>query len=198
MRALLALAVVWTSANGGLASQRSTQATMLDARTIPHLIVRWRFRLRSSAHFGAITANAIIRGNIVYIQDSRSSVYAVDVRSGRLLWKHTIVAPNDGPNGLTVSGSRVYAETDTAAFALDATTGRRVWSRQLTNQFEQFVAIAPVVDRGRVYVSRASRPAVAGRSTRSTPRPAESSGASRRSRSHGHTPLPAAAASGTR
>lgn len=152
MRALLALAVVWASANGGLASQRSTQATMLDARTIPHLIVRWRFRLQSNANFGAITANPIIRGDTVYIQDSRSSVYALDLRNGALLWEHTIAAPNDGPNGLAVSGSRVYAATDSAAFALDATTGRRLWSRHLTNQFEQFVAIAPVVDRGRVYV----------------------------------------------
>lgn len=152
MSALLALAVAWTSANGGPASQRSTQATMLDARTIPHLTVRWRFRLQSTANFGAITANPIIRGNTVYIQDSRSSVYALDLRSGALLWKHTIVAPNDGPNGLMVSGSRVYGATDSAAFALDARTGRRLWSRHLTNEFEQFVAIAPVVDRGRVYV----------------------------------------------
>jgi outer membrane protein assembly factor BamB len=155
--ALLALAVAssgaWTSANGGPANQRATTATQLEARTIPRLVVRWRFRLRADANFGAITANPVMRGNTVYLQDSRSSVYALDVRTGVLRWKHTIVAPNDGPNGLTVSGSRVYAATDTTAFALDAATGRRLWSRHLTNQFEQFVAIAPVVDRGRVYLS---------------------------------------------
>ena len=58
---LLALAVAasgaWTSANGGLDNQRSTTATLLDAKTIPHLTVRWRFHLRSNASFGAITAN---------------------------------------------------------------------------------------------------------------------------------------------
>ncbi len=160
--ALLALAVAasgaWTTANGGLTGQRSTEATKLDARTIPHLTVRWRFHLRSNANFGAITANPIIRGNTVYLQDSRSSVYALDVRSGALLWKHTIVAPNDGPNGLAVSGSRVYGATDTVAFALDAATGRRLWSAHLTNRFEQFVAIAPIVDRGRVYVSTQGSP----------------------------------------
>ena len=62
-------------------------------------------------------------------------------------------APNDGPNGLTVSGSRLYGATDTTAFALDATSGKRLWSRRLAGRFEQFIAIAPVVDRGRVYVS---------------------------------------------
>ena len=63
-------------------------------------------------------------------------------------------APNDGPNGLTVSGSRVFGATDTTAFALDATTGTtcsgRVGSRTGSSSSS---AIAPIVDRGRVYVS---------------------------------------------
>jgi outer membrane protein assembly factor BamB len=144
----------WTSANGSVASQRAVTATALDARTIPRLRVRWRFRLHANVtDFGAITSNPIIRGNTVYLQDSTSSVYALDLRSGAPLWKHAIDAPNDGPNGLTISGSRLYGATDTTAFAVDATTGRPLWSRRLANQFEQFVGIAPIVDRGRVYVS---------------------------------------------
>jgi outer membrane protein assembly factor BamB len=146
--------VSWTSANGSVASQRAATATELDARTIPRLKVRWRFRLHASAtSFGAITSNPIIRGDVVYLQDSTSSVYALDVRSGALLWKDTLKAPNDGPNGVSVFGSRLYGATDTTAFAIDATTGRRLWSRRLVGPFEQFIAIAPVVDRGRVYVS---------------------------------------------
>ncbi len=144
----------WPSANGSLSSSRAAIATELDARTIPRLRVRWRFRLHSTGTgFGAITANPVIRGNVVYVQDSSSSVYALDVRSGALLWKHALKEPNDGPNGVSVSGSRVYGATDATAFALDARTGKLLWSRLLVNRFEQFVAIAPVVDRGRVYVS---------------------------------------------
>jgi len=144
----------WTSANGSAANHRDVTATALDARTIPRLKVRWRFRLRANVTgFGAITSNPIIEGDTVYLQDSTSSVYALDVRSGALLWKDTLDAPNDGPNGLTISGSRLYGATDTTAFALDAATGRRLWTRRLTNQFEQFVGIAPIADRGRVYVS---------------------------------------------
>jgi len=144
----------WTSANGGIAGHRAITATALDARTIPQLEVRWRFRLTThGTAFGAITSNPVIRGNTVYVQDATSSVYALDARSGALRWKRTLAAPNDGPNGVTVSGSRVYGATDTTVFALDAATGRSVWSRRLVNRFEQFVGIAPVVDRGRVYVS---------------------------------------------
>jgi outer membrane protein assembly factor BamB len=144
----------WPSANGSVSSRRAATATELDAKTIPRLVVRWRFRLHASGTgFGAITSNPIIRGDVVYLQDSDSSVYALDVRSGALLWKHTLKAPNDGPNGVSLAGSRLYGATDTTAFALDAATGRRLWSRRLVGPSEQFIAIAPVVDRGRVYVS---------------------------------------------
>jgi outer membrane protein assembly factor BamB len=147
----------WTSANGSVASHRAITATELDARTIPRLKVRWRFRLHAHVtDYGAITSNPIIRGNRVYLQDSTSSVYALDVRSGALLWKHAFDDPNDGPNGLTISGSRIYSATDTTALALDAATGRLLWSRRLASRFEQLVGIAPIGDRGRCLINKIS------------------------------------------
>jgi outer membrane protein assembly factor BamB len=144
----------WPSANGDLSSRRATDATDLDATTIPRLRVLWRFRLpRSATDFGAITANPVLVDGVVYLQDSGSSVYALDARTGILRWRHRMAAPNDGPNGVAVSGSRLYSATDTTAFALDARTGRILWSHRLVNRREQFVGIAPVVDRGRVYYS---------------------------------------------
>ena len=147
-------AAQWPSANGDSSSRRAVDSTVLDARTIPRLTIRWSFRLRTrGSSFGAITANPVISGNTVYVQDTASSVYALDLETGALRWKHGLAAPNDGPNGLTVSGARVFGATDTTAFALDAGTGRSIWSRRLVNRYEQFVAVAPIVDRGRVYLS---------------------------------------------
>jgi len=152
-------AASWSSANGGRSNRRALGATTLDAHTIPRLAVRWRFRLGArGSSFGAITANPIIVGSTVYIQDTKSSVYALDLETGKLRWKHALAERNDGPNGLAVSGSRLYGATDTTAFALDAVTGRPLWSRRLVNRFEQFVAVAPVVDRGRVYLSTQGYP----------------------------------------
>jgi alcohol dehydrogenase (cytochrome c) len=143
----------WPVANGDLSSRRATNATVLGARAAARLRVLWRFHLPQRGAFGAVTANPVISGDTVYVQDSRSAVYALDARTGALRWKHPFAAPNDGPNGVAVSAGRVYGATDTSAFALDAATGRRLWGRRLANRFEQFVGIAPVVDRGRVYVS---------------------------------------------
>lgn len=150
----VAIAGPWPTANGDIASRRALDATVLDARTVPRLQVLWRYRLPAHpANFGAITATPVISGNTVYLQDSSSSVYALDARNGELRWKHRFAAPNDGPNGVAIAGRRVYGATDTTAFALDAATGRVLWTRRLANRLEQFVGIAPVVDRGRVYVS---------------------------------------------
>jgi outer membrane protein assembly factor BamB len=138
----------WPTANGGLAGARAGDAS---AR---HAHVRWRFRLpRRHVAFGAVTANPVIAGGAVYVQDSSSSVYALDASTGALRWQHRVAAPNEGPNGVTVAGSTLYAATDTTAFALDTATGKQLWTRRLVKRFEQFVAIAPVVDRGRVYYS---------------------------------------------
>src|SRR3954447_22811096 len=143
----------WPTANGDLSSRRATDATVIGARTAAHLRVLWRFHLPQRGAFGAVTANPVISGRTVYVQDSSSAVYALDARAGALRWKRPFAAPNDGPNGVAVSGGRVFGATDTSAFALDAATGRRLWARRLANRFEQFVGIAPIVDRGRVYVS---------------------------------------------
>ena len=144
----------WPTANGDASSRRSITETSIDAKTVSHLRVRWRYRLRTKASaFGAVTANPVIAGDTVYVQDSSSSVYALDAETGALRWKHRFAAHNDGPNGVAVSGSRVYGATDTTAFALSASTGRLLWTRRLVDRFELFVAIAPVVDRRRVYLS---------------------------------------------
>jgi outer membrane protein assembly factor BamB len=154
VHAVAAAAGSWPAANGGASSRRAATATSLDAHTIARLRVRWTFRLsRGATAFGAITANPIIAGGTVYVQDSTSSVYAISAEDGALRWKHAFSAPNDGPNGLTVAGDRLYTATDTTALALDAATGKLLWQRRLANRYEQFVAIAPVVDRGRVYYS---------------------------------------------
>jgi outer membrane protein assembly factor BamB len=140
----------WPSANGDLSSTRAS-GTGFDASAVR---VLWRFRLgRRTNAFGAITSNPVIARGTVYVQDSSSSVFALDAKTGALRWTHRLAAPNDGPNGVALSGSRLYTATDTTALALDAATGKTLWSRRLVNRFEQFVGIAPIEDRGRVYYS---------------------------------------------
>ena len=149
----------WAAPNGDLAGTRSARTTAIDAASVPRLEVRWRFRFRGAGGgFGLITSGAVVSGRTVYVQDSKSSVFALDRRSGRLRWARIATARNDGPNGVAVGSGRVFGATDTTAFALDARTGRRLWSTRLVRPAEQFVDIAPVVASGRVYFSTVGFP----------------------------------------
>jgi outer membrane protein assembly factor BamB len=99
-----------------------------------------------------------MRDGVAYVQDTSSSVYAIDLHTGRRLWVHRKQEPNDGPNGLAFAGDRLYAASDTSVFSLDASDGHQLWSTLLVRPTEQFVNITPVVDRGRVYVSTVGLP----------------------------------------
>ena len=149
----------WESPNGSRASTRAATRAAITSRTVATLEPAWRFRFHGKGGgFGFLTSTPLVAGGTVYVQDAKSSVFALERRSGRLRWARLYAAPNDGPNGAAVVGGRVVAATDTTVFALNRANGRRVWSRRLADRDEQFVDIAPVVDRGRVYVSTVGFP----------------------------------------
>ena len=113
----------------------------------------WRFAIPASdGGSGAVAATPVASGGIVYLQDLKSNVYALDERSGALRWSHRFEAQNPGPNGLAVDGGRVLGATDTTAFALDARTGALLWKRRLLSSTESFVDAAPLVAGSRVFI----------------------------------------------
>src|SRR5215469_161531 len=132
----------WPLPNRDLSSPRSLTESGIDRRTAPQLHVAWRFRFRAApGPSGVVTATPVVANGIVYIQDMASTVFALDQRTGRLLWRHRFFYADDpGPNGLAVVGGRVYGATPTNAFALATGTGRLVWTRRLTE------VGAPIVD----------------------------------------------------
>jgi len=65
-------------------------------------------------------------------KDLLSNVLAISLATGKVRWTHTYNSPNGGPDGVNVAGGVVYGATNHAAFALDAATGRQLWSRTLT------------------------------------------------------------------
>jgi outer membrane protein assembly factor BamB len=144
----------WELPNADLAGTRAVSATAIDAARAAGLRVRWRFAFGARATFAGIYASTPVADRTtVYVQDLRSNVYALDRSTGALRWRHRYRALNEGPNGLAVSGGRVYGATDSEAFALSADDGRELWRRHLTRATEQLVDVAPVVWRGLVFVS---------------------------------------------
>ena len=150
---------VWTLPNGDLAGTRATSDSKIDSGNVSDLRPRWRFRLRAAPSYSGIFASTpVADSGSVYVQDLRSNVFALDRNTGALRWAHRYRARNDGPNGLALDGGRVYGATDSDAFALDAQTGRELWTRHLTSAEEQIVDVAPVVWKGLVFTSTIGYP----------------------------------------
>jgi alcohol dehydrogenase (cytochrome c) len=99
-----------------------------------------------------ISATPLVVGGRVFVQTLESNVYALDERSGRLLWAHHFGTPDGGPNGLASGYGRLYGATSTTLFALDPGSGRLLWSHRLTSGREP-IDIAPAVAFGLVYTS---------------------------------------------
>jgi outer membrane protein assembly factor BamB len=95
---------------------------------------------------------------VVYVQDMRSNVFALSLATGRMRWRHLFDARNPGPNGVAVSGGRVFGATDSLAFALDAATGRLLWRKFVATPTGRYVDIAPQVTRSTVYISTIGEP----------------------------------------
>jgi quinohemoprotein ethanol dehydrogenase len=110
-----------------------------------------------------LEATPLVADGILYTTGSWSVVFAVDVRSGRLLWKHDPQVPRqfgqkpccDVVNrGVALYRGRVYVGTiDGRLLALDATTGAVVWEVVTVDQSLPYtVTGAPRIVKGRVVI----------------------------------------------
>jgi glucose dehydrogenase len=148
----------WTAPNRDLAGTRHGD-TEIDAGNAATLRPRWRFRIQAEPReSGSLTANPIVVGDTVYVQDMLSNVFALDRATGRVRWTARFGHGNPGPNGLAAGYGRIYGATDTTVFALDRESGRRLWRRRILTPVEHFVDVAPVVANGFVYTSTVGFP----------------------------------------
>jgi outer membrane protein assembly factor BamB len=124
----------------------------IDAATVSRLAVAWSLPLKAEGRYGAEWSTPVIANGVAYTQDTASNVQAIDLASGKVLWERQYNSPVEGPNGVVVSGGRVYGATATNAFALSRSSGEELWSVALTHRGEA-IDMAPGYDDGLVYLS---------------------------------------------
>ena len=151
----------WPDPNGDLANTRDATSSTISAANVSKLQQAWSLKLTGTAAkavqaYGSLTAAPIVIGGVVYIQDLHSDVYAISLATGKLRWEYRCDQPElsgPGPNGVAVANGRVYGLTPTAAFALDASTGRPAWTdAHLLHAGQGTFGIQPAVANGRVYL----------------------------------------------
>jgi alcohol dehydrogenase (cytochrome c) len=144
----------WTQPDANQGSTRYVAST-ITSTNVSKLGVAWTVPLtmNTSHTDGAYAATPVIVNGVAYVQDLDSNVFAISLATGKVLWTHDYDSPNGGPDGVNVVGGVVYTATNHAAVALDAATGAQLWSRTLTENDHEGIAMAPGFDNGTVYVS---------------------------------------------
>ena len=148
-----AAATSWSQYNADLAGTRDVQSS-INSSNVSKLGVAWTVPLTGKAGtFGNFAATPVVVNGVAYFQDLDSGVYAVNMKTGKLVWHTQYHSENEGPDGVNVVGGKVYGATATNAFALSAATGEQLWSKKLIRNKGEGIDMAPAVNDGTVYVS---------------------------------------------
>lgn len=143
----------WPSANQNYSNTRAAVASTIDSSTISNLGIAWSYPIPGVSEWGAATTNPLILGNIVYFQDLKSNVYAVDFATGKEIWKKEYNLDIAGPAGVAVGYNKIFAvKGHFSVVALDL-QGNELWSANVSKNTNIGVDIQPIVYDNTVYIS---------------------------------------------
>lgn len=130
-------AVDWPVYGRDAANQRLAPITRLNPKNVARLVPKWIYQ---SGVNGTFQATPIVVGDRMYVSLPFSHVVALDVRTGRELWRYEHKRGGErlccGPanRGVAVADGRVFVGTvDAHLVALDADSGRVLWDIEVAH-----------------------------------------------------------------
>ncbi|MEO7145099.1 MAG: acido-empty-quinoprotein group A [Bryobacteraceae bacterium] len=164
----------WPTYNGDYSGRRFSTLTQIDQSNVKHLTLAWVTRAIAGPGFGTIVggegpapsesagspssikATPLMVNGILYFANP-DNAYAVDARSGRVLWHYywkTRGGIHIGNRGMGMYGNWLFFETpDNYLVSLEAATGKERWHVEIADvKQEYFSTPAPVIIGNHVLV----------------------------------------------
>ena len=131
----------WITNGGTLFNQRYSPLDQITVSNVSDLKGVWRIHLDSATE-GKYSGEAqpLVHDGIAYISTGASDVFALDVQTGKTIWKYegklfdeiTTVCCGWTSRGVAIGEGRVYlGKLDGKLVALDASSGEEVWSAEV-------------------------------------------------------------------
>lgn len=118
----------WPMSGRDYANTRATFDSTINASNIDQLGVAWTFEIPGIGSYGGAASGVLIANGVVYFQDLRSNVYALDFTTGAVIWSHEENQNVIGPNGPAIGYGKVFAQAGSSTvMALDMQTGELLW-----------------------------------------------------------------------
>lgn len=152
----------WPLPNHDYDNSRATVDSSINSASVNRLRAAWSFPLEPGAGLAGALGSPVIQGEKVYVQDSKSNIYALDFISGNLLWKSLMGQSLAFPGTPAVARNRLFlARGAQNVRALDM-KGRELWDYQLPESDSGIISSPPLEYDGLVYFSTSPGSATGG------------------------------------
>lgn len=144
---------MWNGWGVDLTNSRQQLQPGLTAADVPRLKVKWTF-----AYPGSKNTPATVVGDRLFVGSSAGRVYSLNAKTGCVYWRYdgkggVRAAPVVGPLAKSPSGFAVYVNDDRKNVnALDAMTGKLIWSVKVEDHSRAVLTGSPVLHRDVLYV----------------------------------------------
>ena len=150
----------WLMYGRDYSNTRFSPLKEINVQSVRKLVPKWVFQ------FGVLdgqTTTPVVNNGVMYVTSSWSHLFALDAKTGEMLWRYDHQLPEDigkylccdaVNRGVAVYHDKVYLATlDAHVLALDAKTGKVVWNTTLANYKDAYtMTVAPLMVKGKVIV----------------------------------------------
>ena len=150
----------WPTYGGTYDEQRYSTLASITSENVSKLGLAWSHEFDSPR---GMEATPLVADGVIYTTTAWSKVHALDAVTGKLLWSHDPEVPGETGfkaccdvvnRGAAMYNGRIYSGTlDGRLIALDAKTGKLVWSTVTVDQSKPYtITGAPRIIKGRVVI----------------------------------------------
>ena len=152
----------WLMYSGDYSGTRHSPLTQISPANVQRLTAQWTFQVENMVTGRGFEATPLLIDGVLYITGNNNTAWAVDVRTGRQLWRHrrqlpaglTYGAANASNRGFAILGDRLFMGTlDAHLVALDRHNGGVLWDI-VVDDFKVGYAVtqAPLIVKDKVII----------------------------------------------
>jgi alcohol dehydrogenase (cytochrome c) len=133
----------WLTSGGNLANQRYSTLDQITTGNVANLKGKWVTHVGSGIGTKySFEASPIVQDGVMYLASGNDDVFALDARTGNLLWQHlsgidqniNSVCCGWDNRGVALGEGKVFlGQLDGSVVALDQKSGEVIWKTQLAN-----------------------------------------------------------------